>query len=101
MDLLTFKIVFKFFQSQILHSNSLLNGCQFTFCRNLLHTLQSLTVVEISFNAVFWESLLTKLKTFYIKFVIPCLNAKVEKKPYNNIIFYSYLAVIDLLHCAV
>lgn len=53
--------------------------CQYKVCHLVLYTLQDLTVIEISFNAVFWESLLSKLKTFYMKFVIPCLNATVEK----------------------
>lgn len=53
--------------------------CQYKVCHLVLYTLQDLTVIEIPFNAVFWESLLSKLKTFYMKFVIPCLNATVEK----------------------
>lgn len=35
--------------------------CQYKFCNLVLYTLQDLTVVEILFNAVFWEPLLAKL----------------------------------------
>lgn len=53
--------------------------CQYKVCHLVLYTLQDLTVIEIPFIAVFWESLLAKLKTFYMKFFIPCLNATVEQ----------------------
>lgn len=53
--------------------------CQYKVCHLVLYTLQDLTVIEIPFIAVVWESLLAKLKTFYMKFFIPCLNATVEQ----------------------
>ena len=49
--------------------------CQYKLCHLVLYTLQDLTVVEIPFNAMFWDSLLEKLKTFYIKFVMPCVKS--------------------------
>jgi hypothetical protein len=49
--------------------------CQYKLCHLVLYTLQDLFVVEIPFNREFWDSLLEKLTTFYMKFVMSRLKS--------------------------